>query len=171
MFRKFMSLLLCLSMVMSFAALTVVAEEPCNHVYDQYGNCDLCGDYCRHQWDAQSYCPLCGNTCTHDYVDYVCTICHVPCPHEMEGELCGRCGLTCSHENHHTDGSCTVCNTSVAHSYVDGVCAVCGGEDPDYVKPTEPVEVDYYLVGYIDGADYGCNDDWQNLGEIGRAHV
>ena len=25
--------------------------------------------------------------------------------------------------------------------------------------------VDYYLVGYINGADYGCNDDWENLGE------
>ena len=25
--------------------------------------------------------------------------------------------------------------------------------------------VDYYLVGYINGADYGCNDDYANLGE------
>ena len=30
--------------------------------------------------------------------------------------------------------------------------------------PEEP-SVDYYLVGYINGADYGCNDDWENLGE------
>lgn len=25
--------------------------------------------------------------------------------------------------------------------------------------------VDYYLFGYINGADYACNDDWENLGE------
>lgn len=24
---------------------------------------------------------------------------------------------------------------------------------------------DYYLFGYINGVDYGCNDDWENLGE------
>ncbi len=29
---------------------------------------------------------------------------------------------------------------------------------------TEPA-VDYYLIGYINNADYGCNDDWENLGE------
>ena len=25
--------------------------------------------------------------------------------------------------------------------------------------------IEYYLIGYINGADYGCNDDWANLGE------
>ncbi|MBR6119805.1 MAG: type I pullulanase [Oscillospiraceae bacterium] len=29
----------------------------------------------------------------------------------------------------------------------------------------EPSSPDYYLIGYINGADYGCNDDWQNLGD------
>ena len=24
---------------------------------------------------------------------------------------------------------------------------------------------DYYLIGYINGADYGCEKDWENLGE------
>ncbi len=34
-------------------------------------------------------------------------------------------------------------------------------------EPTEPTvpAVDYYLIGYINGADYGCNDDYANLGE------
>ena len=41
---------------------------------------------------------------------------------------------------------------------------------PAVEESTEPTEepapaVDYYLVGYINGADYGCNDDWANLGE------
>jgi hypothetical protein len=31
-------------------------------------------------------------------------------------------------------------------------------------EPTEPVEVDYYLFGYIDGANYGDVDDFENMG-------
>lgn len=29
----------------------------------------------------------------------------------------------------------------------------------------DPLTVDYYLVGYINGADLGCEADWENLGE------
>ena len=36
-----------------------------------------------------------------------------------------------------------------------------GGEDPEPDTST----VDYYLIGYINGADYGCNDDSANLGD------
>ena len=35
-----------------------------------------------------------------------------------------------------------------------------GGSGDD----TEP-KMEYYLFGYINGADYACNDDWENLGE------
>ncbi len=28
-----------------------------------------------------------------------------------------------------------------------------------------PAKPDYYLIGYINGADYGCEADWENLGE------
>ncbi|MEE1155118.1 MAG: hypothetical protein UH241_08190, partial [Acutalibacteraceae bacterium] len=31
-------------------------------------------------------------------------------------------------------------------------------------EPTEPVEVDYYLFGYINGANYGDGDDYENMG-------
>jgi hypothetical protein len=31
-------------------------------------------------------------------------------------------------------------------------------------EPSEPAVQDYYLVGYINGADYGCEADWENLG-------
>ena len=30
---------------------------------------------------------------------------------------------------------------------------------------TAPAALDYYLIGYINGADYGCEADWENLGE------
>ncbi len=45
----------------------------------------------------------------------------------------------------------------IDHTYVYGVCSVCGALDANYV--------DYYLVGYINGANYGCEEDFTNLGE------
>ena len=57
---------------------------------------------------------------------------------------------------------------ALGHNYADGNCTNCGAEDPDYVEPsepTEPVPVDYYLIGFINGANYGCEEDWQNLGQ------
>ena len=35
---------------------------------------------------------------------------------------------------------------------------VCG----EVVTPTGP---DYYLIGWINGADHGCEDDWENMGD------
>ncbi len=40
----------------------------------------------------------------------------------------------------------------------------------DYAEPKgritqESPKLDYYLVGWINGADYGCESDWENLGE------
>ena len=32
-------------------------------------------------------------------------------------------------------------------------------------EPPEPTGPEYYLIGYINGADYGCEGDWQNLGD------
>ena len=40
--------------------------------------------------------------------------------------------------------------------------------DPDPTPtpdPTPGLSTDYYLIGYIDGADYGSGDDWNNLGD------
>ena len=45
---------------------------------------------------------------------------------------------------------------TIEHNYTYGVCA-CGAKDPEYV--------DYYLIGWINGADYGCQADHANLGE------
>ena len=38
------------------------------------------------------------------------------------------------------------------------------GSSGDTSTDTETTTVDYYLVGYINGVDYGCDDDYQNLG-------
>ena len=45
-----------------------------------------------------------------------------------------------------------------SHNYVNGVCTICGD------KTGTSTTVDYYLVGYINGADYGCQDDYANMG-------
>ena len=49
---------------------------------------------------------------------------------------------------------------ALGHKYVNGTCTTCGEVDSGYV----PVAQDYYLFGYINGADYGCGDDLANLG-------
>lgn len=55
---------------------------------------------------------------------------------------------------------CTICGEilvdAFGHEYVKGICS-CGAKDPEYV--------DYYLVGWINGKDYGCEADHANLGE------
>ena len=47
--------------------------------------------------------------------------------------------------------------SSHQHVFVEGKCE-CGEIDLEYVEG-------YYLVGYINGADYGCEGDYANLGE------
>ena len=38
-------------------------------------------------------------------------------------------------------------------------------DDPTDDPTDTPVATDYYLIGYINGANYGCEDDYQNLGD------
>ena len=55
-----------------------------------------------------------------------------------------------------TDGVCSVCGTACEHSYSNGFCTVCGVQEPCK---------DYYLFGFINGADYGCEGDYATIGE------
>ena len=43
------------------------------------------------------------------------------------------------------------------HSYVNSVCTLCGALSPDYVR-------EFYLFGWINNADYGCEGDADNMG-------
>ena len=45
----------------------------------------------------------------------------------------------------------------VGHNYVDGICDRCGEAQIQELQ-------DFYLIGYINGANYGCDEDWENLG-------
>lgn len=54
------------------------------------------------------------------------------------------------------EGVCNTCGAVCEHSYADGFCTVCGMEEPCQ---------DYYLFGFINGADYACESDFANIGE------
>ncbi|MBE6924504.1 MAG: hypothetical protein E7466_04610 [Ruminococcaceae bacterium] len=53
------------------------------------------------------------------------------------------------------NGTCTVCGTTCNHTFSNGICSVCGMDEPNK---------DYYLFGYINGADYACEADFENIG-------
>ncbi|MBQ7345411.1 MAG: hypothetical protein IJW45_05040, partial [Oscillospiraceae bacterium] len=94
--------------------------------------------------------------CEHSWESGVCSVCDAVCEHySWTGGVCGVCGSICAHDNW-TDGGCDVCDVVCSHSYSNNVCTVCG-----MAKPVK----DYYLFGYIDGADYGCESDYTNLGQ------
>ena len=47
-----------------------------------------------------------------------------------------------------------VATVADAHHYSGGICIYCGGQEPKY-----------YLVGYINGKNYGCEQDFMNMGD------
>ena len=67
----------------------------------------------------------------------------------------------CRHTSHDQNGVCTGCGETVGHDFTLGSCTLCGKADPDYVAPV----TEYYLFGYINGANYACEEDYMNLGE------
>ena len=53
---------------------------------------------------------------------------------------------------------CAYLAGSNEHHFAGGTCTYCGEADPNYVK-------NYYLFGFINGANYGCDEDHENMGE------
>ena len=103
--------------------------------------------------NAQGVCTACGATVGHAWKDGKCSVCGSECPHSWSNTgTCLTCGSTCTHTSHDTNGTCSTCGNTVSHSFVSGKCSVCGKT------------VDYYLFGYINGANYGCEEDAANLG-------
>lgn len=77
---------------------------------------------------------------------------------------------TCTSAGKTAGSHCSICDLVITaqetvpatgHRYVNGNCSVCGSMDPNYVA-TSP---DYYLFGYINGANYACEEDYTNLGQ------
>ncbi len=141
------------------------------------GTLTLVADYHVHSYDTvEVVAPTCTNK---GYTKHICscedfyTDTETPTvDHEYdndEDETCNNCehvrDLTCDHDwipaTCTTPKTCSKCSepegTPLGHSYVDGICSECEAKDPEYVN--------YYLIGSINGADYGFEDDWANLGE------
>ncbi|MBQ2384168.1 MAG: SH3 domain-containing protein [Oscillospiraceae bacterium] len=76
------------------------------------------------------------------------------CAHHYTEGVCGVCGDVCAHGTW-TEGVCTNCGMPCKHNYFANVCKICG-----FKKPVK----DMYLIGFINGADHGCEGDYQNLG-------
>ena len=53
------------------------------------------------------------------------------------------------------EGVCTLCGKNCDHSYENNNCTVCGYREPDN---------DFYLFGFINGANYACEEDANNKG-------
>ena len=94
-----------------------------------------CG-HASHSTDG--YCTVCGDAVEHSY---------------GENGYC-TCGLECAHQM--VDGVCTICGKYCDHVYQNFVCTICGEAKPTY---------EFYLFGYINGANYACEEDYANLGE------
>ncbi len=101
-------------------------------------------------------CSKCGDTYTeaipatgHSYTSKVTTA--ATCTKAgVKTFTCSKCG-----------GTYTEAIPAAGHSFANGKCTVCGIADPNYEAPS----TDYYLFGYINGANYGCEEDHENLGE------
>ena len=93
--------------------------------------------------------------CEHSWSDGVCSICDEVCDHDWNNGACATCGTACAHSSW-TSGICDTCGkTCYTHSYSNNVCTNCGA--------TKPVK-DYYLFGYINGANYACEEDYATIG-------
>ena len=145
-------------------------EQPigCEHEYESVVTDPTCteGGYTTHT------CALCGDSYTdsetealgHDFVDGVCSICGGKdvdnCEHEyVKTAVTASCTeqggdkYTCSKCGHSYLENAT---DALGHNYVNGICDRCGD--------LKPLSTTYYLVGWINGGEHGCEGDWENMG-------
>lgn len=121
---------------------TVCGDE-CVHSYSN-GECTACGLICGHTY-TEGICTVCGDECTHSYVQGVCTVCGDECTHSYSHGECTNCHEVCQHN--YKDSVCTVCSNKCEHTFADGTCTVCG------------YSTQFYLVGYINGKNIGCDEN------------
>ena len=86
------------------------------------------------------------------------------CSHSYTSKVTTAATCTASGVRTYTCSLCADSYTELipatGHSYRGGSCTLCGAIDPSV-----PVENTYYLVGFINGANYGCEEDYQNMGQ------
>ena len=111
-----------------------------------------------HSW-SMGRCTACSTVCDHNWIDGNCKTCGSACGHKWSNGKCLVCSMICGHRNW-VDGACIDCGLTCSHNYANGFCTICGLSDPNNQTPNT-----YYLVGYINGANYGCEEDYQNMGQ------
>ena len=122
----------------------------CNHSYDNGVITSAAG--CTTTGIKTYTCSLCGDTKT----EVIAAVGH-SYSSVVTAPTCTEAGYTTS--------TCSKCGDTIVdnavgakgHSFENGTCTVCGAADPNFV-------VDYYLIGYINGANYGCEEDFGNMG-------
>ena len=132
---------------------SVVTAPTCTAAGYTTHTCANCGDSYKDSTTAATghnyqngTCTNCGDGCTHSYDSGKVTTAAGCTTTGVKTYTCSKCG-----------GTKTETIAAAGHSYENGTCTACGAADPDYT-------VDYYLIGYINGANYGCEEDSANLG-------
>ena len=102
----------------------------------------------------------------HSFSGGRCTVCGAAasgCAHNYTSSVTSAASCT---QNGLRSYTCTLCGDAytesipaTGHSYTNGKCTFCGASDPNQSEAT------YYLVGWINGTDHGCESDWENLGD------
>ncbi|MBQ7345770.1 MAG: hypothetical protein IJW45_06885, partial [Oscillospiraceae bacterium] len=136
--------------------------------------CTVCGDtyvgdetdVVGHSYEAVVTAPICT---AGGYTTYTCTVCGDTYVGD-ETDVVGHSYETVVTApsciaGGYTTYTCNACGDSyvgdetdvTGHTFVGGFCSVCFARDPDY-------DPEFYLFGYIDGANYACEEDAENLG-------
>ena len=96
-----------------------------------------------------------ASECDHDWLEGVCQTCDQVCQHMVwtDGH-CSSCDAICIHQ--WAEGLCSLCALECSHDFHNGLCTICNLEEPT---------LEYYLFGFINGRDYGCEADYKTMGE------
>ncbi len=143
-----------------------VCNSVCKHNFED-GKCTICAKECKHAF-YDGKCQICKLPCTHNFIDSVCTLCKKECMHEWNLGICTLCEAKCEHN--FAQGYCRICLSDCSHTFANGACTICYKVcDPHNFKDgmciiCETAEPEYYLVGYINGAEYGMGEDADNIG-------
>ena len=127
-----------------------VDASTCSHKFHNTdGNCKACGTLVGHTY-SNGTCSVCGTDCTHNWSNGKCTNCGISCSHKWDGGKCSTCGLTCSHS--WSNGACKNCGSACNHTWSGYSCSTC------------KLAREFYLFGFINGKNYGCEEDSDNMG-------
>ena len=144
----------------------VICHKVCEHNFED-SKCTICSAPCEHNFE-ESVCTVCGKACEHNFENGECSTCHKVCEHSFSEGACTLCGKLCEHN--FSDGACLICGATCVHSWENSTCKICSTvcTNHSYVNSACVIcgkaEPDFYLFGFINGKNYGCEEDENNAG-------